>query len=308
MKKDRLLAIVMLLLNRKRMSSAELARHFEVSLRTIYRDIDAIGRAGIPVLSIPGRSGGFGIMESYRLDRNVLDRDDMSSVITALKGVSTAINDWKISGTLEKFRSFIQNSGKNLVPGRETLVFNLSGYGNRRYDNLIKLVRKAVDECQVLAFNYRDSSLHETCREIEPYTLVCYGSAWYIYGFCRLRKDFRIFRLSRIKDAALTGEIFSQREIDWESKPWERIWINRETAEMLLKIYPGGRSQAEDFFGSEKLEPCGDGNFLVQAVFPVDDWVYSFILGFGDNAEVLKPEELRELIAGRICRMADRYK
>ena len=308
MKKDRLLSIVMLLVNRKRMNSAEMAAYFEVSERTIYRDIDAIARAGIPVISFPGHNGGFGILENFKIDKNVLAPGEAASIITALKGLATALPDKSVRETLEKMKALFETpGGKNPEKKRETVFIYLTPYGMTGEDDTLNRIRGAVNENRLVRFSYFDIRRQESRRIFEPMAMVCYGYTWYVYGFCRLRSDYRMFRLSRIRKLEILEEGFEPRNVDLESRPWDVIWGQDRLREITLEFSLDGKNKAEDYFPAAGFEPLPDGFYRIKIKFPDDEWLNSFILGFGEDVRVAEPEVLRISVRDKIERMRAMY-
>ncbi len=306
MKSDRLLAITLLLINRKRMSSVELAKRFEVTERTIYRDMESISQAGVPVVAYPGRNGGFGVLENYKIDRNVFRSDEMTMLITALKGLNTAFRDKKLAETLEKIKAL--QPGKAAGQRKESVYFSLTPQGNDKMSSLISQIRGAIEENRIISFQYRDSAGKETKRTAEPYMLSCYGYTWYLYCYCYLRNDFRQFRLSRVRALEIKNDSFIPRDVDLESRPWESDWGHTEMVPLVLKFNPKARGRVEDFFDPSLIEKQKDGSLVVRVPYPEDPWVYSFILGFGEDAEVLEPEHVREVIKEKSGKIFDIYR
>lgn len=200
MKLDRLLSIVIILLNRDRVSAADLAKRFEVSVRTIYRDIDAINLSGIPVVSFQGKGGGVGIDEDYRLDRQVLTIPDLVSIFSALRSVSTVFETVELSSALEKVRTLVPKACRFEADAlQDQIVIDILPWDFRaREKQLLKEIRQALCDRRVIEIEYRTFEQKSSTRAVEPMTLVFKGHAWYLYAFCRARKDYRLFRLSRI--------------------------------------------------------------------------------------------------------------
>lgn len=310
MKLDRLLAITMLLINRKKMTASELARHFEVSERTILRDMEAIGQAGIPIVSYQGVNGGFGIMENFRVDRNVLTEDDVVSIITALKGVTATLEDRKMEGALEKIRGLVSpGNGAHIEGLGKRLVIDFSPWGVcEGLRQKLNRVRQAMEENKVLRFHYTNSSGENAFRVIEPLSIAYKGFSWYIYGYCRTKEDYRVFRLSRMKNPELGEEKFDParrvvEEINWLGVPDN----SRPDVALLMKFAPRARARVEDFFDAENIQVQEDGSILVRVQYPEDAWVYSTILSFGEDVEVLEPERIRTIISEKAKKIWERY-
>lgn len=310
MKIDRLLAITMLLVNRNRVSAAELADHFEVNIRTIYRDIDSLNRAGIPVISYQGANGGYGIIENYKVDKNVLTADEISSIITALKSISTTIDDRKIVDTLEKIKGLIPGSElEKLKQKSEQVIIDFDPWGvNKRDKEKFSIIKVAINGSNLIEFFYTNAKGESENRLVEPSALIFMMNAWYLRGFCRIRNDFRVFKLSRIKNLDISAHTFSPRQEIPDSLPWRpESQHNRNFIELVLKFSPAARARVEDFFDTEQIEYLSDGNIVVNVIYPEDEWVYGTILSYGENVEVLAPDHLRSIIKEKARAIYEKY-
>jgi predicted DNA-binding transcriptional regulator YafY len=297
MKLDRLLSIVVLLLNRDRITAADLARRFEVSERTIYRDLDAINASGIPVVAYSGPGGGFGIDPSYTIDRRVLSFDDLRAIVSSLKGINTALEDRAIGSALEKIESLAPR-GRSHEFLEDRVVIDLFPWGRREEERrLVKALEPAIAERRLVAFDYSSYGSAVERRVVEPMTLVFKAYAWYLWGFCRLRNDYRLFKLSRIRDLETGLERFKRRPRSYspEAEPPQPA-----QADLVLKVDAVRAAQAEEWFGGESVERQTDGGLRVRLRVPEGDWILKTVLGFGPGIEILEPLSLR----GNLAEMA----
>lgn len=312
MRLERLLAILMLVVNRKRISATELADKMEVSVRTVYRDIDTLCQAGFPLVAYQGAGGGFEVMEGYRLDRNALTFDEIASVISALKGMNKTLDDSRFGTTLEKYAGLLTDKEKEAAKfWQDRLVIDMNPWGSDgTMKRKVAMIREALQETLVIRFSYTSINGTATVREVEPMTLLLKGVSWYVYAYCMHRGDFRLFRLSRISQLSVTERRFERREhAPAEETDWGRMWDNNSRpVTMVLRFAPDARVRAEEYFGIEKLLPQDDGSVIVTQTYPEDEWVYGFLLGFGDRVEVLEPERLRRLIRDRASGIVNIYK
>ncbi|MFZ5643805.1 MAG: helix-turn-helix transcriptional regulator [Bacillota bacterium] len=310
MRLDRLLSIVMLLVNRKRIQARELADIFDVSVRTIYRDIDAINQAGIPVVSYQGASGGLGIAENYRIDRNVLSLDDIAAILSALKGLNTTLDDSRLTGTIEKIKGLIPDFKSSEYREKSSrIIIDLTPWGgNDAQKEKITLLKNAIESSTVVFFEYTCSKGNKLKREVEPVSLVLKMHTWYLYGFCRIRNAFRIFRLSRMKDLAVMDIKFSKRNLDIEEFPWEKDWTeNSKITNVVLCFPPELRVIIEERFDATKISIDSKGYVRVRFSCPEDEWLYSMILSYGEYVEVIEPEHLRNTIKEKLRLMSEIY-
>jgi predicted DNA-binding transcriptional regulator YafY len=308
MRIDRLLAITIMLLNRDRISARALAEYFEVSVRTIYRDVDALNLAGIPIISYPGNSGGFGIVESYKIDRQLLTLDNMMTILTTLKGVNITLEDRQLDMAIEKISSLIPVEKDNEIRQHfNKMVIDISpwGYGRRQKDKL-KMIYQALNDNKLLKLTYYNTKGEETERAVEPMTLIFKGFGWYLFAYCRNKNDFRLFRLSRMRNLHILSETFSRKDVSYrgyDMKLSKSInWVKLE-----LKFSKEARVRVEDQFEPDQIRCQEDGSLIVNVSFPEDTWVYATILSYGEQVEVLKPEYIREIILEKIKKTAGIY-
>lgn len=228
MKIDRLLAIVMVLVNKRRVKAQELAMMFDVSIRTIYRDIDTINMAGIPIVTFQGLNGGIGLAEGYKLDKNVLTTDELSSIAVALKSMSYSLKDTGANWALEKIQGIIpKEKEESFKEDTEQLFIDLSSWDNDTYfKNKFYILKSAIKEKKSINFKYYSTKYEETVRKVDPYTLVLKSQKWYLYAFCHMRNDFRLFKISRMKEIDILKDTFSRESINLENLPWEKGWKN----------------------------------------------------------------------------------
>jgi predicted DNA-binding transcriptional regulator YafY len=308
MKIDRLLSIVILLLNRDRVSAVRLAEMFEVSVRTIYRDIDSINLAGIPIISYPGNRGGFGIAENYRLDSSVLSLKDMGTILSALKGIQNAMDDKDLDGVIEKIASLVPGRGTDAgTPHEDLFVVDVIPWGYRdRQKKVLKTIHSAVYQHRQLEFDYKNSKGETNRRTVEPMTIVFKGYAWYLFAYCRLRHDFRVFRLSRLKNVALPGKGFIRKQADYRAY-MEPVQV-APNIDLHLRFHSSSQYIVEEYFTDSQIINIKNDRIDVHCSFPKDEWVYSFLLGFGDQVEVIGPDEVRNTLEKKLNKIQSLYK
>jgi predicted DNA-binding transcriptional regulator YafY len=295
MKLDRLLAITMLLINRKRITATELAEYFEVSIRTIYRDIEAINQAGIPVVAYQGTGGGFEVVDNYKLERQLLNSEDLQSIMVALKAVNTTLDDHTVTNAISKLKVLAPETGPEQT---EQMILDFSPWGgNKNQPIKINLIKKAITERRLIAFHYTNYQGENISRLVEPMTLILKGFTWYFYGYCRAREDFRFFRLSRVRDLTISAETFIRRETEPDNSLWEKEWNSGPLEQLTLKFAARMRAMVEDYFDEDKIKVIPDGDLIVTTQFPNIEWTYHHILSYGDGVEVLEPHSFREIIA-----------
>ncbi len=291
---DRVLGIIVMLLNRERASAKEMAERFGVAVRTIYRDLETIDAAGIPVIARGGPGGGYGIDPDYSIDRSIMGAEDLSAAVSALKGVHEAIGDASIGSALEKLGGLMRRGGKARTP-EERVVVDLFPWGKREDEReLSRTVERAIAEKRVLRFAYASYGRPAEERAVEPMTLVFKSYAWYLWGYCRLRGDFRLFKLARMRNVRLVLERFKRRP---EAYRPADLGANIELMDVLLRFESERAADAEEWFAQDDMRAADDGRLEVTLRVPKGAWMVNTLLGFGPGVEVLKPASLRTAMA-----------
>lgn len=308
MKTDRLVSIIMMLLDKERVSAQELADRFEVSPRTIYRDIETINMAGIPVRSTPGVGGGFEIMQEYKLDKNVFSAADLSAILMGLSSLSGMVRGNELVNALAKVRRFIPaDRAKEIELRANQIYIDLSPWmGNRNIQPYLELVKTALQESRMLSFEYADRFGNKTVRTVEPYQIVLKGSHWYFQGYCRKREDFRLFRLSRISNLQMSRETFSSRDYQKPVLDFGDILKTMQTT-IKLRVQKSAMDRLLDFCTCEHAVPDGEEHYIVNFPFIENEYYYDILISFGDQCECLEPLHVRAEMKRRIQNMAALY-
>ena len=308
MKVDRLVSIIMILLEKERIGAQELSEMFEVSPRTIYRDIDAINLAGIPVRATSGVGGGFEIMQNYKMDRKVFSSNDLSAILMGLTGMSSLIRGEELVNAMAKVKSFIPaDRAKDIACKANQIVIDLSPWlGNRSIQPNLDTIKTAMEENRLLSFDYAGRDGTRSARTAEPYQLVLKGGHWYWYGYCYTRNDFRLFKLSRTSNLRMQEARFAPRDypkpqLDF-SEQWEKMQIR-----ITLRVHRSVLDRVLDFCAEEDCSPDGEAHYLVQFPFLENDYFYDVLFSFGDQCECLEPKRVREEIRRRIQNIATIY-
>lgn len=308
MKIDRLVSMIMLLLDKKRMGAQELADTFEVSLRTVYRDMDTINRAGIPVLSTPGVGGGFEIMQTYKIDRKVFSTAELSAILMGLSNLSNMIRGSELVSALAKVRRFIPAGNvKDIEIKANQILIDLSPWlGNKNIQPFLETIQTALQESRLLSFDYADQSGHKTTRTAEPYKLVLKGSHWYWHGYCRLRNDFRLFKLSRTSKLSMLEESFIPREAQEPQLRFDEVLETMQTR-ILLRVHQSIMDRVCEFCMDEDISPDGDTHCMVHFPFIENEYHYNVLLGYGDKCECVEPPHIRAEMKRRLQNIAALY-
>ena len=308
MKIDRLVSIIMILLDKKRMGAQELADMFEVSPRTIYRDIDAINLAGIPIRSTSGVGGGFEIMPEYKIDKKVFSTADLSAILMGLSSLSNMVRGDELVNALAKVKSFIPaEKAKDIEIKTNQICIDLSPWmGNQNIQPYLETIKAALQNCRLLSFEYIAHHGNKAVRTVEPYQLVLKSSHWYFYGYCYNRSDYRLFRLSRMSDLQIKQETFIPRDYQKPILDFEEIIETMQT-EIKIRIHKSVLDRVLEFCTYDHFLPDGDEHYIVNFPFIENEYYYDILLSFGDKCECLEPLHIRAKMKQKIYDIAAIY-
>jgi len=291
MKTYRLLSIVIYLLNHDTVSAAKLAERFEVSKRTILRDIEQISLAGIPIKSLPGVNGGYSIMEGYKLNGQLISEEEQTSIITALKGFISAHDNKKYNDVLEKILSILPKQQKQQ---HIFLDFGASGENNELQEKL-KLIEKSIYQKNAIHISYVSALGGVSNRLIEPVALSYRWYAWYLLAFCTTKQAYRIFKVARINALKHTKESFSKAHGN-PAVLLEQAFENGERKGFDITLLCKGcvKVQASEYLSGTITETYENGDFIMRIHATEDErmW-FAMLLSFGNMVKVLKPVELK---------------
>jgi len=303
-KLERLLTMTMILINRKKVTAQELAEVFNVSVRTIYRDIETLSCAGVPVISQQGVHGGIRLIDGYRVDKQVLTKDELASLSIAIKSALTTYEDSHAEAVLEKLTGIADDHVKQSI---DHLFVDLSPWGpNVLFKEYITILKSAIENKHCVNFTYSKTHGELTSRVVEPHTLVQKGKMWYLYGYCMLRKDFRLFKLARIKNLKQADIQFERKEINLSELPWGKEWHKPQNVVDLVIVFDTAiTTLVEESFGVENVDHEQSKIFIS---IPEDEWLYGFLLSFGNRIKIMEPSYIRDIISKRAQEIVELYK
>ena len=293
---NRLFEMVYLLLNKKSMTAGELATHFEVSPRTIYRDVELLSSAGIPIYMTKGKGGGISLLPDFVLNKTVLNDGEKSDILAALHAVD-AVNLEQTNTAVQKLSSLFGNTSADWVE------VDFSGWANADEEaQLFSLLKSAILGKKKVAFQYH-SSEGSTQRTAEPMKLCFKGQSWYLYAFCTVRQDYRFFKLRRMKELKLLDERFERTA---SAKIFEGTKIFQDDfVTITLKLSKKMAYRVYDEFSQYKTLPSGD--FIATLTMPRGDWVYQYLATFGEDCEIIEPEDIRLQIKDKLQKTLAQY-
>ncbi|HEX2947847.1 MAG TPA: YafY family protein [Clostridia bacterium] len=300
MKIDRQLGIITILLQQSKVTAPELAGRFEVSRRTILRDIDDICKAGIPVVTCQGGDGGIRIAEGYKLDKSVLTVDELNSIVAGLKGIGSVTD----ASRTERLINKLAPEKKGIVSIQDSILIDLASHYKSSLSEKIELIGNAIKNKKVISFDYYSAKGKEK-RRIEPYIITFKWTAWYVYGFCREKEDFRLFKLNRLWKLCIGEETFQPRDIPRGGAEIGDFLTDKEKVTILFD--KSVEYLLVDEYGPYSYEETSDGKLRMTVGYTNIDHMIRWILGFGGQAEVLEPEELAGVIGDIAEGMAVKY-
>ncbi len=298
MQESRLFKIIYHLLENGKTTAPELAQKFEVSIRTIYRDIDAISSAGIPIYATQGKGGGISILNDYILDKSLFSEQEQEQILTALQGMT--ITAGKSSNELlTKLSGLFQIKSTNWI---EVDFSDWIHYHPQK--DTFHIIKEAIFQKKVLSLCYFSGNGNQKKRNVRPIRLVFKSKDWYLYAFCLLKNDYRFFKLTRIKELKMLSETFVQ---DFTTTSIEKQIQVESTVAVKLKFDKKVAFRVYDEFGDTITEDS-QGNLYVQVDLPDNETLYSYVMSFSNYVEIIEPQFIREQMKKRLQKMQEKYR
>jgi len=298
---NRLFEIVYLLMNKKNTTAKELAAHFEVSQRTIYRDIETLCEAGIPIYTNKGKGGGICLLDHFVLNKSVLSEQEQHVILSALQSLQATTYP-ETDQVLSKLSSLFGSKNPDWIEVDFSYWSN-NAEGQQKFTYL----KEAILNRKVIQFDYFNSYGQESHRFVEPSKLIFKGQAWYLFAYCREKKDQRYFKISRIRNLFIEDEIFlnSPPENSTEATPpsYSQAMISlilKVDAEMAYRIY--------DEFPIEAITRNEDGSFLIHTTMMSGSWLSGYLMSYEDHLEIMEPEYIREELKEKYRNALNKYK
>ena len=299
MKIDRLIGIIATLQQNKTVTAPYLAEKFEVSRRTISRDIDDICKAGIPIVTTQGAGGGISLMDGFSLDTTVFTEQELTAIFTGLKSLDSV----SYSASAEKLAQKI--GGSTAIKLADQMIIDLSSFHKDDLASKIELLKQAIAESRCVQFHYCYNK-GEADKLIEPYLIVFKWSDWYVFGFCKERQDFRMYKLRRLWNLTVTDDAFIMREIPEEKKRFGR---NMTDDYYITAIYaPSEKYKLIEEYGPNSFTVLDDGRLWTKWGFTDPQWAIQRFLSFGDRVEIVEPQEFKEKVRITIEKMLEKYR
>jgi len=274
-------------MNKKFSTAKELSEHFEVSQRTIYRDIETLCQSGIPIYTTKGKGGGIGLMEQYVLNKSILTDKEQKDILVSLQGLK-ATNVQENDALLSKLNSLFGNKNTDWIE------VDYSSWSSTKTDKeKFNLLKNAIINTKVIDFDYSNSKGQTSRRSVHPCKLMFKGQGWYLYGFCTERQDYRFFKITRIRSLVIQNETFqSSSDKQYEISPTAEE--HYETMKVVIKIDSHMAFRVYDEFQPEDITQQEDGSFLITTNFIKGNWLMGYLMSYEDTVEILEPVALRE--------------
>lgn len=290
MKIERLYAITLYLLNHGRTSASELANYFEVSVRTIQRDMDSLCLSGIPILAVAGATGGYEISDKFTFDKHLATSGDYSYILTALQGLVSATDDQKAKHTLEKITCMSKAPDNSMI-----LDFSVLREGDRQ---ILQALQTAIPEKRVVSFTYTNNHNETRVHSVEPIAVIYRWYAWYLLAYSTVKEDYRMYKLARMSDLNITHKPFQMKHAsaDVILKRADNI-DSRQYTTVLVKCRRTVKTRVTEYLNGTVLEefPNGDVSMKLTVVENEQLWLGT-LLSLGDNVEILSPERVRRQV------------
>lgn len=299
-----MIKMLALLMSRRKVTAKEIADRFEISVRSVYRYVEELNVAGVPVDVVRGRYGGIFIADTFRLPSGYFTRGEYAATVNALTAMLSTVDDEDLVSALEKLQREQKSDRRELAVCGNIIVDGGAWADMGKFPQKMKVCEQAVRESQCLEIDYISRGGEHSKRVIDPYVLIYKQNVWYIYAFCHSRQDFRTFKIGRIKGARFTGRGFVKREITKDEIPLNFEYTSEQLIPVTLSIKKDALADVEEWLGVDNVEPHGNG-LTATVSLPDDEMLVSKILGYGGKVKVISPLPLKERVKAAALAIAE---
>jgi predicted DNA-binding transcriptional regulator YafY len=300
-KVERLISIIMILLKKEVVSTKEFSQLFNVSKRTILRDMETLSLSNIPIYSVIGVKGGYGIMDEYKVDKRLLNSSDLQNILTALGGLEQLLLTEEVERTIKKIEAMVSPLSLN----RSIQLSFYDWVGRSEILETLKTCQQSILKKRLVSFDYIDKDGAVTHRTVEPYGLHFSESSWYLKGFCLQRQGYRTFKLSRIDPITMDERAFHPRD-DWSEQEHEASY-QPQFVTIKAWISPSIKDQIIERYGRRSIEDYGSGLLLATLYVPQNRMGFQFIASFGTHLKVVEPKTYVEDFRNYLSQMMENY-
>ncbi len=299
----RLINMMLILLRKDLVSARELAVLLEVTERTIYRDVEALSLAGLPIYTVQGRQGGIGLLPNYKIAQNFLTATDVRNLLTALASVQALIETPEIKATVQKLQAMFATDPE----ATDLLIEDVNWQGAAEIKVLAQQFSQAIKQHRLVTFMYSDRTGALSQRRVEPYRLAYKGDRWYLQAYSRERQDFRTFRLARMQAVQLLVEEFTPRTLPLERLAFTDKFSVANLVSITLRAANSIRDVFSERYGSTAIKQLLDGHFEATITLPNNEAAYRFILSLGNKAEIIAGDVFRAGFEKYLAQVAQIY-
>lgn len=304
MKYQIMIKMLMLLTTRRKVTAGEIAERFDISVRSVYRYVDELNIAGVPLDIVRGRYGGIFIADTFKLPSGFFTRGEYAAVTNALTAMLSTMEDGDVLSALEKLKQQQKADKRELTVSGNIIIDGGSWADLGKFPQKMKVCEQAVRESMCLEIDYISREGEHSRRIIDPHVLIFKQNVWYIYAFCHTRQSFRTFKIGRIKGARITGRTFTKKEIKKEEIPLNFEYSSEQLVPVTLEIRKDALAVVEELLGVDNVEPRA--NALVATVsLPDDETLVDKILGYGGKVKVIAPADLKERVRAAALAIAN---
>ena len=309
MKFSILLEMVFDLLAKRKVTAVYFAEKFDISVRTVYRYVDDLTLAGVPIQVVRGRDGGICISDSYKLPKGFMTKEEYESAINALELMYAQLPEERFLNAKRKLSAQVKAETRDFSLSAEVgsiLVDGGTWGDSSAFADKLRLFEECIKEKTVIEIEYHSREGERTQRRIEPHVLVCKQNVWYLYAFCHKQRAFRLFRVGRILSTVKTDERFTKRTFTRQDIPLNFSAMDTDFIEVRFQIAEKSFADAQDWLGAENLRQIED-NWFADVTLPNDESLVGKILGLGDGIRVLSPISLKEKVSQTANRIAKNH-
>lgn len=308
MKYQTMLKILFLLLARKKVSAKYIADRYELSLRTVYRYIDELSLADVPIYNVRGRNGGYAISDTYKIPATFLTDEESEKIITTLTQINKELGSNVIETAITKLSAVSKGGEESLSLNLGNLIIDGTAWGTVGvYTETLKLIQQAIESKNLVTISYVNREGEASERVIEPHLLALKQGLWYTYAYCTLRKEFRLFKVGRIEKAKLLNDTFSRREIESVNEIFSK-WYAEEPEDVDFIVDKSFKADVEEWLGVNNVSVQKDGTVIASTKLPINDYLTAKILSFGDKIKVIAPKKLKTLVINKAKAIEELYK
>ncbi len=307
MKYEIMLRILFELLSKKTVKASYLAQKYEVSVRSIHRYINELELAGVPIYTTRGNTGGFSIVDTYRLPTTFLTEQEFEQTINALNAITDSVPNMILDSTINKLKSAVKNNTSGFDIKSGGIIIDAGPWGDTvNYKAKLVIIQKCLENCKKLSITYHDRNGEVTKRVIEPHVIVFKQGLWYVYAYCNLRKKFRFFKTGRIEQATILDDKFIKQDLSKMDLPLN-FWHSSVVGEdIVMEIDKSCLSDVEEWLGIENISSM-NGKFIASVNLPFDNGLVSKIMSYGKGIKVLEPKILKDELVSQAKSILNKY-